>query len=210
MSMTCHIIEDEPMASKLLQLHVGQLPTLRLIAVSDNPVSALASLKADRADLLFLDVRMPHMTGLALLKMLPDPPLAILTTAFSEFALESYELDVVDYLKKPITFDRFVKAVNKAEQRLQKVKATDEARGAETYMFIKEGTRLVKLNLGEILFIEGLRNYVAIHTPSRKVVSLQRLKALEEQLPADQFIRVHHSYIVAKRAISAIQDNEIV
>jgi two-component system LytT family response regulator len=209
MSIRCHIIEDEPMASKLLQLYVGKLPGLELIAVSDNPLHALESLKTNPVDLLFLDIRMPEMTGLALLEVLQNRPLAVLTTAFSEFALESYELDVVDYLKKPITFERFVKAVNKAEQRLQLTGPARQRSGGAGYIFVKEGTRFVKVNIDEILFIEGLKNYVAIHTVTQKIISLQRLKALEDRLPADKFIRVHNSYIVAKGAISSVRENEI-
>lgn len=209
MSIRCHIIEDEPMASKLLQLYVSKLPVLKLIAVSDNPLHALETLKTDPADLLFLDIRMPEMTGLALLEVLQNRPLAILTTAYSEFALESYELDVVDYLKKPITFERFVKAVNKVEQRLKVTAPQKERSGDADYLFVKEGTRFVKVNIDEILYIEGLKNYVAIHTATQKIVSLQRLKALEDQLPADKFIRVHNSYIVSKSAISSIKENEI-
>jgi two-component system, LytTR family, response regulator len=209
MSIRCHIIEDEPMASNLLQLYVSKLPVLRLVAVSDNPLDALESLKTNPADLLFLDIRMPEMTGLSLLEVLSNRPLAIFTTAYSEFALESYELDVVDYLKKPITFERFVKAVGKAEQRLQVVDPGGKRSGGAGYIFVKEGTRFVKVNIDEILFIEGLKNYVAIHTATQKVVCLQRLKALEDQLPADNFIRVHNSYIIAKSAISSVKDNEI-
>jgi two-component system LytT family response regulator len=210
MMIRCHIIEDEPMASKLLQLYVSKLPVLQLIAVSDNPIHALESLKANPADLLFLDIRMPEMTGLDFLEVLPNRPLAILTTAFSEFALQSYDLDVVDYLKKPITFERFVKAVGKAEQRLQ-VADSSPKKPADTvdYIFVKEGTCFVKVNVGDILYIEGLKNYVTICTPARKIVTLQRLKALEGQLPVSNFIRVHNSYIVAKAAISSVKDNEI-
>ena len=135
--------------------------------------------------------------------------LPLFTTAFSEFALQSYELDVVDYLKKPITFERFVKAVGKAEKRLQLTEPGKEKLGGAAYIFIKEGTQFVKVNIDDILFIEGLKNYVAIHTATQKIVSLQRLKTLEEQLPADKFIRVHNSYIVAKGAISSVKDNEI-
>src|SRR5580704_7646560 len=150
MTIRCHIIEDEPMASKLLQLYVNKLPSLQLVAVSDNPIHALESLKTNPADLLFVDIRMPEMTGLAFLEVLQNRPLAILTTAFSEFALESYDLDVVDYLKKPITFERFVKAVNKAEQRLQSSGPAGKSGG--DYIFVKEGTGFVKLNIEDILF----------------------------------------------------------
>jgi two-component system LytT family response regulator len=209
MSIRCHIVEDEPMASKLLQLYVSKLQVLSLVAVSDNPLHALESLKTNPVDLLFLDIRMPEMTGLSLLEVLSNRPLAIFTTAYSEFALESYELDVVDYLKKPITFERFVKAVGKAEQRLQVLDPARESSVGAAYIFVKEGTRFVKVNIDEILFIEGLKNYVAIHTATQKVISLQRLKVLEDQLPADNFIRVHNSYIIAKSAISSVKDNEI-
>jgi DNA-binding LytR/AlgR family response regulator len=135
--------------------------------------------------------------ALPVYKKMPDPP-----------SLESYELEVVDYLKKPITFERFVKAVGKAEQRLHVTRTAGQKSGAD-YIFIKEGTRFVKVNIVDILFIEGLKNYVAIHTAVQKIVSLQRLKTLEDQLPADKFIRVHNSYIVAKAAISSVKENEI-
>lgn len=202
--MTCHIIDDEPMARNLLKLYVEKLSALTLTAVSSSPLEALELLKQQPADLLFLDIQMPDMSGLSLLRVLEHPPLVVLTTAFSEFALESYELDVVDYLKKPITFERFVRAVGKAEQRLQK-----EIPREADYIFVKEGTQFVKVMLSDILFIEGLKNYVSIHTGRQKIVSLQRLKALEDHLPANQFIRVHNSYIVAKKAISTVKDNEI-
>ena len=216
MNIRCHIIDDEPMARDLLRLYVEKLPGLKLTAVSSNPLEALELLKSQPADLLFLDIQMPEMTGLALLRMLENPPLVILTTAFSEFALESYELDVADFLKKPITFERFVKAVGKAEQRLMAREAglsggvpAKEKPGAAGYIFVKEGTRFVKVMLEEILYIEGLKNYVTIYTGQQKIVSVQRLKALEEQLPGERFIRVHNSYIISKKAISSVKENEV-
>jgi DNA-binding LytR/AlgR family response regulator len=209
MKISCHIIEDEPMASSLLELYVKKLPMLELVAVSANPLLALESIKTKPVDLLLLDIRMPEMTGLSLLKILQKKPLVILTTAYSQFALESYELDVVDYLKKPITFERFLKAIDKVEQRLQPPEAVKEKLGAADYIFIKEGTRFVKVMIAEILFIEGLRNYVAIHTVHQKIVSLQRLKSLEDRLPSDKFIRVHNSYIISKSAISSVKENEV-
>jgi two-component system LytT family response regulator len=211
-TIRCHIIDDEPMARDLLKLYVGKLPGLTLMAVSSDPLEALETLKSHPADLLFLDIQMPEMTGLALLRVLENPPLVILTTAFSEFALESYELDVVDFLKKPITFERFVKAVGRAEQRLLSRDAAGSAakeNSGAAYIFVKEGTRFVKVMLDEIAYIEGLKNYVTIHAGQQKIVSLQRLKALEEQLPADKFIRVHNSFIVAKGAISSVKENEV-
>jgi two-component system LytT family response regulator len=209
MTIRCHIIDDEPMASKLLQLHVSKLPFLQLVAVSDNPIHALESLKTAPIDLLFLDIRMPGMTGLDLLEALPSRPLVILTTAFSEFALRSYDFDVVDYLQKPITFERFARAVGKAGQRFAGTGSGNETSADPDYIFVKDGTRYVKVDIHDILFIEGLKNYVSIHTPTQKIVTLQRLKALEDLLPPDKFIRVHNSYIVAKTAIASVKDNEI-
>jgi two-component system LytT family response regulator len=209
MMIRCHIIEDEPMASQLLQLHISKLPFLQLVAVSDNPIHALESLKTNPADLLFLDIRMPEMTGLAFLEVLPNRPLAILTTAFSEFALKSYDFDVVDYLQKPITFERFLKAVGKAGQRLLTGEPAKEKPADPGYIFVKDGTRYVKVNMGDILYIEGLRNYVTLYTSTQKIVTLQRLRTLEDLLPPDKFIRVHNSFIVAKAAIASVEDNEV-
>lgn len=209
MRIRCHIIEDEPMAGNLLKLHVEKLPVLELIDISSNPRNALELLRTRPVDLLFLDIQMPEMTGLELLSVMQNKPLVIITTAFSDFALESYELDVVDYLKKPITFERFLKAVNKVEQRLQTSEVTKEKIVEPEYIFFKDGTRFVKVMISEILFIEGLKNYVTIHTIHQKVVSLQRLRTLQDQLSAEKFIRVHNSYIISKSAISSVKDNEI-
>jgi len=197
------------MAGSLLKLYVDKLPVLELVDLSANPRKALELLRAKPVDLIFLDIQMPEMNGLELLKFMQKKPLVIITTAFSEFALESYELDVVDYLKKPITFERFLKAVNKVEQRLQPSEAAKEKVGEAEYIFFKDGTRFVKVMISEILFIEGLKNYVTIHTIHQKVVSLQRLKTLADQLSAEKFIRVHNSYIVSKSAISSVKDCEV-
>jgi two-component system, LytTR family, response regulator len=151
----------------------------------------------------------PEMTGLELLSVMQKKPLVIITTAFSDFALESYELDVVDYLKKPTTFERFLKAVNKVEQRLQTSEVTKEKIGEPEYIFFKDGTPFVKVMISEILFIEGLKNYVTIHTIHQKFVSLQRLRTLQDELSPEKFIRVHNSYIVSKSAISSVKDSEI-
>lgn len=138
-------------------------------------------------------------------------PLVVLTTAYSEYALESYELDVVDYLLKPITFDRFLQAIDKVNSRLNSSAAQPEKiiSNISPFIFIKDGTKLVKVRWEDILYIEGLKDYVTIHTKQQKVVSLQRLKSLEEQLPSDQFIRIHNSFIVALSAIDTIYKNEI-
>ncbi len=212
MKLSCLIVEDEPLARSLLEDYVRKVPYLSLEAACADPLEALDYLRKNTVDLLFLDIQMPEVTGISLLKALQKKPLVILTTAYSQYALEGYALDVVDYLLKPITFERFLQAVEKARQRKENVPEViapkpDEA--GQPFVFVKDGTKLVKVLLSEILYIEGLKDYVTIHTRQQKIVSLQRLKAMEEQLPSDQFIRVHHSYIVALRAIDVIHKGEI-
>jgi len=212
LKLKCLIVEDEPLARNLLSEYVKKVAYLELTEASSNPLRALEVLRNNPIDLMFLDIQMPEITGITLLKTLQKKPLVILTTAYSEYALESYELDVVDYLLKPITFDRFLKAVDKASQRIHPLSAkqdTEVPDKSAPFVFIKDGTKLVKINLDDILFVQGLKDYVTIVTKTQKVVSLQRLKALESQLPADQFIRIHHSYIIALKAIDTIHKGEV-
>jgi DNA-binding LytR/AlgR family response regulator len=192
--------------------YVKKVPYLELVDVCSNPLKAIEGLKQRHVDLLFLDIQMPEITGLQLLKVLQHKPMVILTTAYSQYAIESYDLDVVDYLLKPITFERFLKGVDKALQRGSAPQGqVKETEGAKTpqFVFVKDGTKLVKVQLEDILYIEGLKDYVTIHTRHQKVVTLQRLKVMEEQLPKSQFIRIHNSYIVALKAIDVIHKNEV-
>jgi two-component system, LytTR family, response regulator len=213
-NLKCLIVEDEPLARNLMVAYVSKVSYLTLVEACSNPLAALEILRKDEIDLLFLDIQMPEITGINLLKTLRKKPLVILTTAYSEYALEGYELDVVDYLLKPITFDRFLKAVDKANQRITTpvtpVAVQDKKiPEGQPFVFVKDGTKLVKILWDDILYVEGLKDYVTIHTKQQKVVTLQRLKALETQLPADQFIRVHHSYIIALKAIDAVHKGEV-
>jgi len=209
MKISCHIIEDEPLASDLLAYYIAKISSLSLVKVCSNPLQALEVLKTHPVDLIFLDIQMPEMTGISLLKVLKKKPLVILTTAYSEYALESYDFDVVDYLKKPITFERFVKGVQRVEQRLAPAIDIDEKLAGKDFIFVKDGTRFVKITLSEILFIQGQQNYVHIHTAKQKITSLQRLKSLNDQLPGDKFIRIHNSYIINVNAISSVKNGEI-
>lgn len=203
-------MEDEPLARNLLSEYVGKVAHLELVEASSNPLRALEVLRNQPVDLMFLDIHMPEITGITLLKTLQKKPFVILTTAYSEYALESYDLDVVDYLLKPVTFDRFLKAVDKVNQRIQAPRTDLQlADQGNPFVFIKDGTKLVKINLDEILFVQGLKDYVTIVTKTQKVVSLQRLKALEMQLPPNKFIRIHHSFIVAVKAIDTIHKGEV-
>jgi DNA-binding LytR/AlgR family response regulator len=213
LKLNCVIIEDEPLARNLITEYVKKVPSLNLLNAFSNPLEALEALRTLPVDVLFLDVQMPEITGISLLKVLKKRPLVVLTTAYSEYALEGYELDVADYLLKPITFERFLKSVDKIMQRLEAdpkpVITTFETGSSPTFVFVKDGTKLVKVRLDEILYVEGLKDYVTIHTKSQKITTLQRMKVLEEQLPTDKFIRVHNSYIVALDAIDVIQKNEV-
>jgi two-component system, LytTR family, response regulator len=214
LKINCVIVEDEPLARNLITDYVNKVPTLNLIEACANPLAAIEVLRNNKIDLLFLDVQMPEITGITLLKSLHAKPLVILTTAYSEYALEGYELDVVDYLLKPITFERFLRAVDKASQRLDTKQPVITAEipssdSSQSFVFVKDGTKLVKIRLDEILYVEGLKDYVTIHTLNQKVVSLQRLKALETQLPTDRFIRIHNSFIVSLAAIDVVHKGEV-
>lgn len=212
MSISCLIVDDEPLARSLLTDYVKKIPYLNLLDASSSPLTAIEILRSTPVDLLFLDIQMPEITGISLLKALQKKPLVILTTAYSEYALEGYELDVIDYLLKPITFERFLRAVEKANQRLTTpapvIKNIPDA-AVPPFVFVKDGTKLVKVRWEDILYVEGLKDYVTIHTRTQKIVTLQRLKSMEEQLPPDKFIRIHHSYIVAVDAIDVIHKGEV-
>ncbi|MBU1823178.1 MAG: LytTR family DNA-binding domain-containing protein [Bacteroidetes bacterium] len=218
MSYTCLIVDDEPFARKLMEEYVSKVPDLRLVQSCASPLVAIEVLRQNPVDILFLDINMPEITGLTLLKVLQKKPLVVLTTAYSEYALEGYELDVADYLLKPITLERFLKSAGKVIARLKSTtpppaaslpEATPATSPQNSYIFVKDGTRLVKILLSEILYIEGLKDYVGIYTRDKKIVTLQTMKALETQLPESQFIRIHNSFIVAFAAIDAIDREKV-
>jgi len=213
-NLACLIVEDEPLARNLMTEYVKKVPYLNLIDACSSPLAAIEILRKQPIDLLFLDIQMPEITGISLLKALQKRPMVILTTAYSEYALEGYELDVIDYLLKPITFERFLRGVEKASQRKLSPPSVSNSENkptevAQSFIFVKDGTKLVKVKWDDILYVEGLKDYVTIHTKQQKIVSLQRIKTLEEQLPSDKFIRIHHSYIIAISAIDVIHKGEV-
>ncbi len=214
MNLNCLIVDDEPLARQLLTEYVRKVPFLNLVKACSSALEAMEELRNHPVELLFLDIQMPEITGITFLKTLKKKPMVILTTAYSEYALESYEFDVIDYLLKPITLERFLRAVDKASERSAAVpvSAPRENQGPELvqpFVFVKDGTKLVKIRWTDILYVEGLKDYVTIHTRQQKIVSLQRLKALEETLPQDQFIRIHNSYIIALQAIDTIHKDKV-
>lgn len=211
MNIRCIIVEDEPLARNLLEQYIQKLPYLELVKSFSNPLEALDFLDVNTIDLLISDIQMPELTGISLLKVLPVKPLIILTTAYPEYALEGYELDVMDYLLKPITFERFLQAMEKAKSRLQVIRqaVVQEAIPVKPFIFVKDRTKLVKVKLEDIVYIEGLKDYIIIYTKDKRIVPLQTLKSFENQLPTNQFIRIHNSYIVSFDAIEAIDKEKV-
>lgn len=202
MNLRCLVVDDEPMARKGLKEYIADVSFLELAGECDSALKAVDLLHKEQVDLVFLDIQMPRMTGLELLRSLPQRPLVILTTAYAEYAVESFELEVFDYLLKPISFERFLKAVNRAKTVLKK-------ETAESF-FIKCDNRLEKILLTEVLYAEALQNYVAIHTPARKYITYLTFKGVEEYLPGDRFLKVHKSFIVALDKIESIEGNEVI
>ncbi len=218
MKLSCLIVDDEPLARQLLEEYIKKIPQIDLLHSCGNPVEAIEILRKNTVDVLFLDIQMPEITGISLLKILQKKPYIVLTTAYSEYALEGYELDVTDYLLKPITFERFLKAIEKVQRLATANEVPTETvqdtssqltETAPAYIFVKDGTKLVKIKLNEIMYVEGLKDYVSIYTPTQKIVSLQRIKNLEEQLPKTEFVRIHNSYIVALNWIDAILKEKV-
>ncbi len=195
--LSCLVVDDEPMARALLEQYIGRTPSLTLAGSLSSSVAALQRLQTDPPDVLFLDVQMPELTGIGLLRVLREPPAVVLTTAYSDYAIEGYELDVADYLLKPITFERFLKCIDRllSPAALPTTEST-ALPATPDYLFVKDGTKSVRIRLEDIQYIEGLKDYVRIHTPQRKITTLQSLRGLVETLPEDRFMRVHHSYIV--------------
>jgi DNA-binding LytR/AlgR family response regulator len=204
------IVEDEPLAREGLLNYIGEVDFLAVKKVCEDALDANKVLASEKVDLMFLDVQMPKITGIDFLKSLKNPPIVIMTTAYPNFALQGYELDVLDYLVKPFPFDRFLKAANKAREYFELKKAPETRTIKEDYFFVKCDYRYEKIHFHDILFIEGMENYVVIHTTSQKFVTLLRMKTVEETIPASDFIRIHKSFIVSVRAISSIDGNEVI
>lgn len=207
------IVDDEPLAQEVLGTYIQKFPQLELVAQCNNAIEAGEFLRSNSIDLMFLDIQMPQISGIDFLKTLAHPPQVIFTTAFSEYAMAGYELNVVDYLLKPIAFDRFAKAVNKAlasGPSQGSDAATDAAKDqAADYIFVKADKKLIKVRFSDISYIEGLKDYVILHTPEGRIVTLQTMKSLEKKLPSDIFMRIHRSYIVNLANVSIIEGNTI-
>jgi DNA-binding LytR/AlgR family response regulator len=203
------IVDDEPQARKLLQVYMQSLPQFQLVKLCENALEAYETLHRHPVDLMFLDIKMPLVSGIDFLRSLKEPPMVILTTAYPKYALDGFELDVLDYLLKPIALPRLLQALEKAQRRKQQVVSTFQPVQKLPHLFIKVDHKLVKVNLADIKLIEGMQNYVKVHLTDKMIVAAYTMKALEELLPPSEFLRVHRSFIVPIGAIMAINGNII-
>jgi len=213
MKLKCIIVDDEDLARSLVENYVKDIDFLELSANCSNAIEALNYLTKNKVDLMFLDIDMPKLDGLSFLKTLKNPPLVIITTAYREYAIEGYELDVVDYLSKPFSFERFLGAINKAALRLKKSEKQTvtvlEEKPSDPFIFIKSDKVIYRINLDEILFVEAVGDYVKIITTKKSLISYMYLKDVEKMLPPDLFPRVHRSFIASISKIDKVEGNMI-
>lgn len=208
--MTCMLIDDEPLALEVIESHLQKIGGLQIVGKYQSAVEAFSAVQSHQPDLLFLDIQMPQLTGLEFLKTLQTPPMVIITTAYREYALEGYELDVIDYLVKPISFPRFLKAISKvfrqkglsvpvaANPGLEQAPKADSKVSEEiSFIYLKVDKMMEKVVLDDILFIESLKNYVKVVTRNKQLVTYQTLSQMEEILPSSDFLRIHRSYLIA-------------
>ncbi len=206
--INCLVVDDEPIAREGMMEYVKQIDYLNPVAQCKSAVEAAGLLQKNKIDLIFLDIQMPKLTGIEFLKALANPPLVIFTTAYSEYALEGFELDVVDYLLKPISFARFLKAVDKAQSYLNA--RNKEVVITNDFFFIKCNGKIEKIMMSDVVYIEAMANYVIIYTRQKKYITYLTFSGIEQQLPAQLFVRIHKSYLVAISAIQTIDGNEVI
>lgn len=204
----CVILDDEPLAVDLVRSYVEKTEGLSLAFAGTNAFEAIQFIQKNKVDIVFLDMQMPELTGLQVLKIIGSDYDIIFTTAYKDYALEGYEYNITDYLLKPITYERFIKAIEKTGSAAPG-NVVVEINTANDFIFIKTDSKMVKVNFEEILFIEGLKDYLSIHTVTDKLITLMTMKSLEQALPPRQFIRVHKSYIISLSKIESIERNRI-
>ena len=207
--INCLIVDDEPLAQQVIETYIQKMPSLVLVGKCDNAMEAYEVLHNEKIDVMFLDIQMPVITGVEFLRTLQNPPAVIFTTAYPDFAMEGYDLNITDYLLKPVSFERFLKAVNKATEHiaLQQQSTQENDATATDYFFVKEDSKLVKINFSDIDHIECMKDYAKIFTKQRMIVTHHTMKRFEEVLPPLQFVRIHRSYIVNIPAIQSIFGN---
>jgi DNA-binding LytR/AlgR family response regulator len=208
------LVDDEYLALNLLEQFAQELPDLEIVGKVKSPIQALDILQNQSVDILFLDIQMPVLSGVNLLKTLKNPPITIFTTAYSDYAVQAFDLNVVDYLLKPFSFERFLQSVNKAKDLLQKAQTPPSPKEsiqtvseAKDYLVMKVDGKIEKIKIPDILYIEGLKEYIKIVTPQRQYVTLESMKNMEDALAAHDFIRTHKSYIVSKKRVQTLEGN---
>jgi len=208
----CIAVDDEKLVLELLADNIKQVPYLQLIATCKNALEATEILQREKIDLIFLDIQMPKLSGLKFIETLVQPPMIILVTAYEQYAVESYNLNVVDYLLKPVSFERFLKACNKANELYTLQQSSMQGKESFDYFFVRAEYNLIKIIFSEILYIEGMKDYIKIFvtSSSRPVITKMSMKAIEEKLPGQKFIRIHKSYIVNADKITAIKRDLVV
>jgi DNA-binding LytR/AlgR family response regulator len=214
MKIRCLIVDDEPLAQRVLEKYITDVPYLELAGKCGNAMEAMEVLREKQTDLIFLDINMPKLSGMDFLKTQKNVPLIVITTAYTEYALEGYELSVLDYLLKPIPFDRFLRAAEKAEETLlsRQLRAAQPAQArkeGDPFIFIKSSKKTYKVNLNNILYIEALGDYVKVFTTDKMIVTYQSLKNIETLLPAKTFPRIHKSYIISLPKVELIEGNQV-
>ena len=210
MSIKCIIIDDEPLAINVIEDHLKNFDNIEIVATFNNPLKAYSVLEQEKIDVIFLDINMPQMTGFTFIESLTTKPLIVFTTAYREYAVKSFELDILDYLVKPIPFNRFLKTINKIYQQVYVTNSSAEsALQQEPHIFLKVNKKLIKVNLNDILYIESLKDYIKVITSIGDYVVHKSLSAITEELPESNFIRVHRSYTISINKIAAIDGNLI-
>lgn len=209
MKFRCLLVDDEPLAIKLLQNHIAKIDALEVVATCNSAIKAFEILNTQQVDILFLDIKMPNLTGIDFLKTLKNPPKTILTTAYRDYAIESYDLEVVDYLLKPITFERFFKAVDRFLRN--ETKSSEQITGKEEdFILVKSGNKHHKVIVGAILYVESLKDYIQFHLKDNKrIISKYKISTIEEELKEKKFLRVHRSYLINTKKITAFTTHTI-
>jgi DNA-binding LytR/AlgR family response regulator len=210
MKIKCALIDDEPLAIKVLQNYFTNFTDFEVVATFNNSLEALDFINSTPVDAVFLDINMPMMTGFELISLIENKTKVIITTAFREFAAESYDLDVLDYLVKPIPLPRFIKCINKitTEFNLKNNIKVETSKG-DSHIFIKVDKKMMKINIEEILFVEGMKEYIKVVTPDKTYITHKSLTSLSEELPSDRFLRIHKSYVIALNKVKSIEGNRI-
>lgn len=213
------IVDDEPLAQDVLETYIEKLPDVNLVQKCNNALEANEALKNHDVDLMFLDIQMPQLTGTDFLRSLANPPVVIFTTAYSNYAVDGFELNALDYLLKPISLDRFLKSVNKAQEQIKLQRAAADQAGPPQdtavvepeadFMFVKADKKLIRVHYDDVVYIEGLKDYVIIRLQASRIVTLQTMKSLEKKLPSNIFKRIHRSYIVNLDKIDALMGNMV-